>query len=151
MMRTLATFVLLHSASALLVHLPPQAPLVRTEFVRTAHAASYPSYQSYQSFSSQFPAGSSTLIAEEAKVSPAKAKIEAAKVAQQQKLAQRGYGELAAPAVAKPKAAAPVGVKTFAEQLDAAVQQRESITGSLSPEELETMEKKVRAAFPGLQ
>ena len=148
MMRTLATFVLLHSASALLVPLPPQAPLVRTELVRTAHAASYPSYPSS---SIPCPAGSSTLIAEEAKVSPAKAKIEAAKVAQQQKLAQRGYGELAAPVVAKPKAAAPVGVKTFAEQLDAAVQQRESITGSLSPEELETMEKKVRAAFPGLQ
>ena len=64
------------------------------------------------------------------KVSAAKAKVEAAKLAQQEKLASRGYGELGASCtgeacrgnVAKTKASAEnAKPKTFAEQLDFAV------------------------------
>ena len=65
------------------------------------------------------------------KVSAAKAKIEAAKLAQQEKLAARGYGELGATcmgdacrgnvAKANKAAAEKAKPKTFAEQLDFAV------------------------------
>ena len=87
------------------------------------------------------------------KVSAAKAKIEAAKLAQQEKLASRGYGELGATCigeacrgnVAKTKASAEKAKpKTFAEQLDFAVKQRESITGTLSEEDYAKVEQKVR-------
>ena len=62
-------------------------------------------------------------------MSAAKAKIEAAKLAQQEKLAARGYGELGATCtgdacrgnVAKTKTAENAKPKTFAEQLDFAV------------------------------
>ena len=86
------------------------------------------------------------------KVSAAKAKIEAAKLAQQEKLASRGYGELGASCagdgcrgnLAKPKASEPAVPKTFAEQLDFAVKQRESITGTLSEEDYAKVEQRVR-------
>ena len=87
------------------------------------------------------------------KVSAAKAKIEAAKLAQQEKLASRGYGDLGASCtgeacrgnVAKTKASAEKAKpKTFAEQLDFAVKQRESITGPLSEEDYAKVEQKVR-------
>ena len=87
------------------------------------------------------------------KVSAAKAKIEAAKLAQQEKLASRGYGELGASCigeacrgnVAKTKASAEKAKpKTFAEQLDFAVKQRESITGPLSEEDYAKVEQRVR-------
>ena len=87
------------------------------------------------------------------KVSAAKAKIEAAKLAQQEKLASRGYGDLGASCtgeacrgnVAKTKASAEKAKpKTFAEQLDFAVKQRESITGTLSEEDYAKVEQKVR-------
>jgi len=96
-----------------------------------------------------FPAGS-VLIADE-QLSPAKARIEAAKRAQQEKLAKRGYGD-AAPAVAAPKSEPkpPEKPKTFAELLDASVQQRESIAGKLSEEEYEKLKARVRASYPGL-
>ena len=123
-----------------------------------------PAAASAVSYPSPFPASSVTLTiaSEEApvkKVSAAKAKIEAAKLAQQEKLASRGYGELGASCagdgcrgnLAKPKASESAAPKTFAEQLDFAVKQRESITGTLSEEDYAKVEKRVRAAFPGLQ
>ena len=88
------------------------------------------------------------------KVSAAKAKIEAAKLAQQEKLASRGYGELGATcmgdacrgnvAKANTAAAEKAKPKTFAEQLDFAVKQRESITGPLSEEDYAKVEQRVR-------
>ena len=100
-----------------------------------------------------FPA--STLIADEA-LSPAKARIEAAKRAQQEKLAKRGYGDgsVAAPVVAaaptKTEPKLPEKPKTFAQLLDESIQQRESLAGRLSDEEVAKLTSKLRAAYPGL-
>lgn len=96
-----------------------------------------------------FPA--STMIAD-AEMSPAKARIEAAKRAQQEKLANRGYGELATPKADAAKSAdsSALKPKTFAQLLAASVEQRESISGRLSDEEYALLEKKIRAAYPGL-
>jgi len=93
------------------------------------------------------------LVADETTLSPAKAKIEAAKRAQSEKLAKRGYGELAtAPPAQSSAAAKPKEVtKTFAELLAASVEQRETLTGRLSENEIQLLEKKLRAAYPGLE
>ena len=73
----LFALALVHGAAALLVPLPPNAPLVR--------AAVAPAAVSAASYASPFPV--STLLADDEapvkKVSAAKAKIEAAKLAQQ--------------------------------------------------------------------
>ena len=96
-----------------------------------------------------FPSGS--MLIADAQMSPAKAKIEAAKRAQQEKLAERGYGDLAAaPKVAEaPKV--PEKPKTFAELLQATVEQRESIAGKVDEAEYEKIKAKVRASYPGLE
>jgi len=145
-----ALLALVHGGAALLVPVPPSAPLVRAVAVAPAAASAV-------SYPSPFPASSVTLTiaSEEApvkKVSAAKAKIEAAKLAQQEKLASRGYGELGASCagdgcrgnLAKPKASESAAPKTFAEQLDFAVKQRESITGTLTEEDYAKVEKRVR-------
>ena len=104
--------------------------------------------------SSIFPSAS-ILLADGETLSPAKARIEAAKKAQQEKLATRGYGDLPSTAktvdVSKVTGAAPSAPpKSFAELLAASVAQRESLSGRLSDDEYAILEKKIRAAYPGL-
>ena len=104
--------------------------------------------------SSIFPSASMCLADGET-LSPAKARIEAAKKAQQEKLATRGYGDLPSTAktadVSKVTGAAPSAPpKSFAELLAASVAQRESLSGRLSDDEYAILEKKIRAAYPGL-
>ena len=92
---------------------------------------------------------------------------EAAKQAQQEKLASRGYGELVGeqtgPAGSRKPAAGFAGdtvskkggevspPSSYAEALAAAVKQREAIVGMLTDKDYENMEKMVKAAYPGLQ
>ena len=136
-----AVVALFTTMPALLVPTPPSVPIVR------AAAAPAASFETVQAGMSPFPAP--TLLLAET-MSPAKARIEAAKLAQQEKLAQRGYGELAPAKEGKAKAADKFVPTSFAEAMEKAVAQREDITGKLTDDDYKALEKKVRAANPGL-
>ena len=132
-------------ASAFLVP-PPPMPLSVTMHFAQPHLMPPPT----TAMSSIFP--SASMLADGETLSPAKARIEAAKKAQQEKLATRGYGDLPSTAktvdVSKVTGAAPSAPpKSFAELLAASVAQRESLSGRLS---YAILEKKIRAAYPGL-
>ena len=139
----LALQLLLQSATALLLPTPPTAPIIRAVSAAEAVPAG-------SSFVSPFPPASASMLLAET-MSPAKAKIEAAKLAQQEKLAQRGYGELAPAKQAKAAVVEKYVPKSFAEAMERAVAQRENITGRLTDSDYTALEKKVHAAYPGLQ
>ena len=137
--------VLLHLATALLVPLPDLT-------IADMRVATQPAAGGGIAFSttSVFPADVSMLLAEET-MSPAKAKIEAAKRAALEKQAVRGYGALAEP-VAVAAAPAPLErPKTFAELLEASVKQKEALGGKLTEKEYDALAARVRAAYPGIQ
>jgi hypothetical protein len=137
--------LLLHAAAALLI--PPMTAPIALE-VRAVPGLSTSPANLAASRASIFP--EPTLLLAEAVMSPAKAKIEAAKQAALEKSAAR---VVSTPAAIKTPAAsqAPAKPKTFAELLEASVAQKESIAGKLSDVEYAKLEARVRAAYPGLE
>jgi len=134
--------LLLHAATALLI---PPPPITAAVWAAPRLAASPTDLAAPRS--NVFPAP--TLLLAEETISPAKAKILAAKQAAEDKAAARVVANPVA--TAAPKASVPVKPKTFAELLQASIDQKESITGKLSDTELEKLTAKVRAAYPGIQ